>query len=304
MILSCIALFACDALAERLGVSRARRVWLGLAEAGILWNTSVIWGHPEDAIAVGLALYALVFAFDGRWTGAGWLFGAALATQPVVLLMFPVLLALVGRRQVVGLLTRAVVPAAALVITPLISQFHATTHALLDQPNYPLLDHATPWTALSPMLGGTGRNVAVAAGPGRIVALVLACGLGWWARRWRHEPDLIVWAAAMALALRCLTESVMVDFYIWPALAIAMVVAARLGRGRLAAAVMVAMFTTVVAQWHLGWLAWWIVVTVGVGVVLAAGSHLGRRTTSDLPGDLSVAVRGREPPAVLVGALR
>ena len=43
----------------------------------------MIWGHPEDAVAVGFALYALVFALDGRWTGAGWLFGAALATQPL-----------------------------------------------------------------------------------------------------------------------------------------------------------------------------------------------------------------------------
>ena len=303
-LLSAVALFACDALAERLGVGRGRRVALCVAEAIVLWNVSVMWGHPEDAVAVGLALYAFVFALDGRWTGAGWLFGAALATQPLVLLMFPVLLALGGRRQVVGLASRAVFPAVALVLTPLISQFHATTHALLDQPNYPGLDHATPWTALAPVLGGRGNSLVVAAGPGRVVALVMACALGWWARRWRHEPALIVWAAAAALALRCFTESVMVDFYVWPALAVGLAAAACVGRWRLAAATAAAVFTTAAAQWRLGWLPWWALVTAGLVVVLAVGTHIGRRSITEDACVPSVASLGREPPRVLVGALR
>jgi hypothetical protein len=151
LILGTVALFACDALAERLGVSRGRRAVLCVAEAAVLWNVLVIWGHPEDAVAVGLAIYALVLALNGRWTGAGWLFGAAMATQPLVFLMFPVILALGGRRQMLGFATRSLAPAAALILTPLISQFHATAHALLDQPNYPGIDHPTPWTALAPV---------------------------------------------------------------------------------------------------------------------------------------------------------
>jgi hypothetical protein len=304
LLISSVALFACDALAQRLGVSRVRRGVLCVVEAGVLWNLSVIWGHPEDAVAVGLALYALVFALDGRWTGAGWLFGAALATQPLVLLMFPVLVALAGRRQVIGLSVRGVLPAVALVVTPLVSQFQATTHALLDQPNYPHLDHATPWTALAPVLGGKGIYFSVAAGPGRVIALILACCLGWWARRWRERPDLIVWAAATALALRCFTESVMVAFYVWPALAVGLVVAARLGRGRLAAAGAVALFTTVAAQWHLGELPWWAIVTAGIAAVLALGVRPGSQPARAGVCDVSVVSRGREPPAILVGALQ
>ena len=34
-------------------------------------------------------------------------------------------------------------------------------------------------------------------------------------------------AAAFALALRCFTESVMVSFYVWPALAVGLVVVVR-----------------------------------------------------------------------------
>jgi len=301
MIVSAIVLFACDAIAERLGLSRARRAVLCLVEVSVLWNVAVLWGHPEDAVAVGLALYALLLAVDGRWVGAGWLFGVAMATQPLVLLMLPVLLALGGRRQIVGVVTRSIVPAAVLLVAPLISQFRATTHALFDQPNYPGVDHVTPWTALAPVIGGTGRGLTVAAGPGRIVALALACGLGWWARRWRHDPVLILWAAAAALALRCLTESVMVGFYVWPTLAIGLVVSARLGRWHLAAAGAAAVLTTAVAQWRLSWLPWWVTVTTGIVIVLILGTRIGLRSTSKSSSDLSVASRGREPPAVLVG---
>jgi hypothetical protein len=304
MLLSCIVLFASDALAERLGVGRGRRIVLCLAEAAVLWNVSVWWGHPEDAVAVGFAIYALVFALNGRWTGAGWLFGAAMATQPLVLLMLPVMLALVGRRQVVGFVVRSLSPAVLLLVTPLISQFHATVHAVLDQPNYPGVDHATPWTALAPVLSGKGHDLTVAAGPGRVVALILACGLGWWARRWRHQPELIVWAAAIALALRCLTESVMVGFYVWPPLALGLVVAAHAGRWRLAAGCVVACFTSVAAQWHLTWLPWWAIVATGIVAMVAVGARGGHRSITADTCDASVASRGREPPAVLVGALR
>ena len=208
------------------GSARGRRVALCVAEAAVLWNVSVVWGHPEDAVAVGLALYALLFALDGRWTGAGWLFGAAMATQPLILLMFPVLLALASRREIVGFVARSILPAVALLVTPLISQFHATTHALLDQPNYPGVDHATPWTALAPVISGKGTRSHRCRRPWTTWSPSLwPAVVGWRARRWRHDPDLIVWAAAVALALRCLTESVMVDFYVWPTLAVGLVVA-------------------------------------------------------------------------------
>jgi hypothetical protein len=58
ILLSCITLFAADALAERLGVSRGKRALLAAASAGALWNVSGRWGHPEDAVAVGLVLSA------------------------------------------------------------------------------------------------------------------------------------------------------------------------------------------------------------------------------------------------------
>ena len=121
LLLSCTALFACDALAERLQVPRPRRIVLCLAEAALLWNVTVWWGHPEDAVAVALAVYALIFVLDHRFAGAGWLFGAAVVFQPLVLLMLPVLLAKADRRHGIGFALRSVIPAGVLLAVPLIA---------------------------------------------------------------------------------------------------------------------------------------------------------------------------------------
>ena len=287
MLVSCVALFACDALAQRLGVSQARRVFMCVAEAVALWNVSVMWGHPEDALAVGLAVYALVFALDGRWTGAGWLFGAAVATQPLVLLMLPVLVGMAGRENAVKVIARSIVPAVAVVLTPLVANFHATAHALLEQPNFPNIDHVTPWTSLAPVVAGSGKGLEVAAGPGRVVALVLACGLGFVATRWRERPDVLVWAACAALTLRCLTESVMDPFYIWPPIAIALVVAARSSAWRFAAVAVVACASTAVSNWHLGEWLWWGIVT-GIVVFIVTVSVPQKAKDGERPLELKL----------------
>jgi glycerol uptake facilitator-like aquaporin len=65
---------------------------------------------------------------------------------------------------------------------------------------------------------------------------------------------MLMWAFALALALRCYTESVMTDYYLWPALALALVVAARCSNARFVIAIVAAIATTVTAQWHYSWL--------------------------------------------------
>ncbi|MGH9122064.1 MAG: hypothetical protein ACRDYC_08965, partial [Acidimicrobiales bacterium] len=302
ILISCSALFACDALAERLGVTRGRRRVLCVAEGLVLWNISVYWGHPEDAVAVALAVYALVLAFEGRWGGAGWLFGAAAATQPVVVLMLPVLLAFAGKNRALPLLVRASLPSVLLLATPLVAEFHATIHALVDQPNFPNIDHRTPWTSLAPHLGGSGQGLSVAAGPGRLVAIALACATGWRARRWRDHPETIVMAAAFTLALRCFTESVMVSFYVWPVLAVGLVMATRGSSWRWVFGVAAAVGVTVCSNSHLGEWAWWGLVNGGIAVLLWTGNP--SRPKHPLPIDTSAAdsaPAGDRPP-VLVGA--
>jgi hypothetical protein len=100
--ISAVALFAADAIAERLGATRPRRFWLAAASATALWSVTVRWGHPEDAVAVGLLLYAVLDLSDGKTSRSAWLTGAAVAVQPLVLLAFPLLAAVVEPRRLAG----------------------------------------------------------------------------------------------------------------------------------------------------------------------------------------------------------
>ena len=269
MVLSCMALFACDALTQRLQVSQPRRIVVSAVVAVLLWNVTVLFGHPEDAVAVAFAVYALVFALNRRFAGAGWLFGVALVFQPLVLLMLPVLLAMAGRRHVLGVIIRSVLPAAAPVILVLVADVRATTRALIDQPTSPTVNHATPWTALSPRLGGG----LVAAGPVRILGLLFAIGLGVWVyRRWLGRPELLAWSCSLALALRVYTESVMTSYYTSTAMMVGVAVAARCSARRFGIATVLAVSTTVVAQWRLGWFPWWAIQVVGLTALLAVAS--------------------------------
>ncbi len=277
LLVSCTAVFACDAMAEFLEIVRWRRAILSGVEAILLWGLVVVAGHPEDALAVALVTWALLWAFRDRWAGAGWLFGIALAIQPLVLVIFPVLLVLGGRQRTIGLLVRGAVPAAAVIIGPLVADPHDTLHAVVDQPTFPNLagNFKTLWTPLAPHLGSHGGTETVGGGPVRLVALALAAGIGWFTLRWRQRPEMIVWAAAVALALRVYTESVMTAYYTWPALALGVVIACRAVTWRFWVAVSAALVTTVVGQWKLESNLWWAVQVVGVTLVLAASAHPG-----------------------------
>jgi hypothetical protein len=276
-----IALVALDALAERLGVGPAKRAALGVAGAAVLFPVVGWWGHPEDAVAVGLFLFALLAAVDRRPVAAGWLTGVALAVQPLVVLGVPVLLgalggAFLGRGSFGGRLcwpfiVRAALPSLVLLAPVLAAAPHATLHALLDQPNFPGVDHPTPWTALAPHLGGHGKDLAVAAGPGRLVAVVGAGGLWPLASRWRGRPARLAALVAVALELRCLTESVMDPYYLWPALAVSVVLGATAGWRWLVVLALGALAVSVVAELPLGWVAWWTLSVLG-GAAVVAGS--------------------------------
>ena len=126
--LSAVALFAADAIAERLGVSRPKRALLAAVGAVALWNVSARWGHPEDAVAVGLLLLAILALADGRTGRSGWLLGAAVAVQPLVLLALPVVAATVAPRRLPGFLGRAVVPGAVLLAAAAAANWSATVH--------------------------------------------------------------------------------------------------------------------------------------------------------------------------------
>jgi hypothetical protein len=334
MALCCVTLFAADALAEQLGVSRWKRGLLAVASAGVLWNVSARWGHPEDAVAVGLLLYAILAQSRSRNGLAGWLAGAAICVQPLVLLAIPVMLAVLPWRRMPMFGVRAAVPSVVLLGAALLANWHAAYTSVTSQPNSATVNHPTAWTSLAPHLS----NGNVAAGPARLATIVLACCCAlavrrrWLSRLSAAEPkpslapaawDLaapggpagdggelvaagtgtatkgattvgtaaarsttpaaawwppavlaeVLWWAALTLALRSFFEPVMVSYYPWPPLAVALIPAATLSWPRLISAGLVAGGVTGAAQGtsHSAWI-WWAPLVAGLAVMLALAS--------------------------------
>jgi hypothetical protein len=313
--IGCLPLFAADALAERLEVPRWSRGLLALAGAGALWSVCARWGHPEDAVAVGLLLYAVLAQGNGRTAAAGWLAGAAVCVQPLVLLALPVMLALLPWRRMPAFLVRAALPSAVAVAVAAIANWHDTYQSVTSQPDSPVINHPTIWTSLAPQIA----NHNVAAGPFRLATIALACLCAVAVRRrWAgylsqegspREPtgapvpgltneavcaerrgkasatsarrrtgetlpgELLataLWWVAFTLALRSFFEPVMVSYYPWPPMAVALIPAATLGWRRLLAAGLVAGLLTAAAQGpsHDYWI-WWAPIVAGLVVLLA-----------------------------------
>ena len=276
--ISAVALFAADAIAERLGATRPRRFWLAAAGATALWSVTVRWGHPEDAVATGLLMYAVLDLADARTSRSAWLAGAAVAVQPLVLLAFPLLVAVVAPRRVIGYVTRAAIPAAVLLAAAAAANWTATIHAVTSQPNSPSIDHPTPWIYLRLMAPHLPQG-QIAAGPARIVSIVAACACALVvARRWRaarisapwdHDTLAgLLWWVALALALRSAFEPVMVSYYLWPPLAVALAAAARDWSRLLPVGVVtVALTFFSQVQWHDPW-TWWTPMVAGLALAL------------------------------------
>jgi len=280
-LVSAVALFAADALAERLGAGKLKRFLLAAASATALWNVSVRWGHPEDAVATGLVLYAALALSDARPRRAAWLAGAAVAIQPLVLLAFPILaVAAVEPRRLPGFVARAAILPIAAVGAAAAANWTATIHAITSQPNAPTIDHPTPWIYvhyLAPHLAGG----SVAAGPARALAILVAtgCGVATWRRwqtarlagRWSPE-DLagLLWWIAVVLALRSVFEPVMVSYYVWPPLAAALAAASR-DWIRLLPTTVTATVLTFLSQvsWRNPWV-WWTPMVVMLALTLLA----------------------------------
>jgi hypothetical protein len=308
--LCCVTLFAADALAERLGVTFWKRGLLALASACILWSVSARWGHPEDAVAVGLLLYAILAQSNGRLPLAGWLTGAAVCVQPLVLLAVPVMLAVLPWRRMVPFLVRGALPSAVLLGATAVANWHDTYLSVTSQPDSPVINHPTAWTSLAPAMS----NHNVAAGPFRLATIVLACLCALAVRRaWQARmpgdgpagtgtawtvPLLaeVLWWAALMLALRSFFEPVMVSYYPWPPMAVALIPAATLGWPRLFASGLIAGSLTAAAQGpsHAVWI-WWVPIVAGLVVQLAVSYpiRIGKPVTLLTPAEVATGPTGR-----------
>jgi hypothetical protein len=285
IVMSAPVLFAADRIAEYLDVTRHRRMALALAEAFVVANVSLKWGHPEDALSVALLLFAALDVVNGRWRRGGWLLGAGIAVQPFAVLALPALLTVVAvreRRQLPWLVARSLIPIGVLLVPALVFDWHEATQWIIHQPNFPAFNHATPWTSLASR--APGRFYAVSAGPGRLIGLVVGAAVAVVVcRRQARRVDAVLWTVAVAFWLWLVFESVIDSYYTWPVLAITLLLCARRSAWHLAAGAVLAIFVTWFSNvvWAGIW-PWWTILLLALGSLLVL-CWPGKGSTDSLP---------------------
>ena len=283
VLLSSSVFFAADAVAVRLGASLIRRLLICVGEVYALYNV-VHWGHPEDAVAVAFLLYSCLAASDKRWSMSAWLLGAAVAFQPFVLLALAVVFFPAGLRRFPGLLARAAAPAAALLVVPRAMNWSVTAQSLVIQPASPSGGRLTPWIHFAPSLAHLGPMDTnfVAGGPVRLLGVILSIIIGLWFRRAQRNLGLLIAAVALTLTFRCVFESVIAAYYVFPTIAFALVSlsVASWPRSLVAAFLAAALTWTSDFDPHVTWV-WWVIVA-GLAALVAVSWPLA-------------STRGREP---------
>ncbi len=304
MALGASVLFPLDAVAARLGLRGRRRALLVWSEAALIWPVVTFWGHPEDLIALGLGLYALRDARDGAWRRSALLLGAAIAFQPLVIVLAPLVLTSIPWRRWGAAIGLSAGPSLALLAAPLAHAWSTTVSLFANQPTYPSSNHPTPWVALSTVLQRASRvhgavvssaaaghysmhpavgtlGETVAGGPVRLVPIALSVLAAVYARCRRTERAL--WAlAAACLALRCLFEAVMTPYYAVPALAVGIALAAALSSRRFLLAAAGAAWCTWLGYRNAGTWGYYLPVVTTLVWTLASGWRLSTAPATPL----------------------
>lgn len=170
--------------------------------------------HPQDLLAMGLILFGVARAREGKWMWAGIFFGLALATNQFALLAWAALFFGVPKNQRIRFLSWTVVAAAVIDLPFVILTSGRAFGAVVFSSG----------SLVSP-LGGTLvweahiRGVALFI-VSRVLPPILALGLGWWAARRLGprilEPVPLMSLIATALTLRLVLESNLWGYYFMP----------------------------------------------------------------------------------------
>jgi hypothetical protein len=254
--------------------------------------------HPEDLMAMGLALGGLACVRRDVWAWAGLLLGLAIVTQQFALLVLAPLVVIAPRNRRIRLVGTAI-GAAVVVVIPVIW----ITHGRLVQ--------ALAGVGATQSGGGTVLAATHIHGPvlffaSRVVPVLLALLLARWASVRSHpdplEPAVLISLIATSLAFRLVFEVNIYGYYLMP-VALSLVVMDAL-RGRIRVSVLVWLAAASLAFMPLPWgydpwgngppIWLWQILLVPAAVVLAARpliSSLRHRSYSE---------SHAEPPAMSV----
>lgn len=251
--MSAIPLVSLDSLALRLGYRKSTRIWLTVGEALLLWQVIAWYGHPEDALALGFAIWAVLASKSEKYEKSGWLMGVGLCFQPLVIVIVPILWSQFPDTKRKMFILRSALFPAVLVGTFLASNPHGTWLALHEQLSSPQVNHATPWAYIASKSGrqvaykpatrvvvnGSARSSleyfravraprSIQQGFSNLLIVFTAGCIGLWLS-WKKVAlrlAMLVWIAALALSIRTVFEPVMISYYFWPYSALALVVLA------------------------------------------------------------------------------
>ena len=120
-------------------------------ESVVIFQVVTLWGHPEDVVALGLALYALMASFRGRWSLSGLALGcrhrrpsrSSSSWSP-----WPSSGCPAGTE--LDSACYGALPSVLLLSAPLATEWQQTSGDPPPPGELQFLDHATPWIALSP----------------------------------------------------------------------------------------------------------------------------------------------------------
>ncbi len=251
-------------------VGRGRRGWepatlFVVACLLPVWMCVQSFFHPQDLVAMGLALCAMACAGRGRWVGAGVLIVlAVLAQQFALLVAVPLLVLAPANRRVpfaaAGLATGA------LVVLPLmaLTSGHALTSVALGTGG----DYSVGGTVLWHLhLSGTPAVLLT-----RVAPVAVSLALSWWLLRRigpaALEPTNLISVVAVSLSLRLVFEQNLIQYY-FMALGVALILL-DVTRGRVR--------TSVVA-----WLLAMSLVICSYGILPFGAVGWGRSFQDDLP---------------------
>jgi hypothetical protein len=225
---------AADCWLRRLEVGRTARVVV-LAVVSLLVAPAILWGHPEDVMALGCGLYGLAAARDGR-RSAGWWMGAALAFQIEAVLVLPLCLAVLPSGRWRSYTTRALVLPAAVLAVPLVGDPSTTVDTLVHQHVSAGGSRYTPTYHLLP--GGAGSPIEVL-----IVVCASLVGVGVARRRDQIDDGTLLWLTGMVVSLRLFGPSLF-PYYLVPGLVLLCLAAATRRPARLAATLVMGLALT------------------------------------------------------------
>jgi len=203
-------LYAVRALATEAGIRRGRLILQVLVALLAITSISIVYGHYEDVLALGLVMLAGREALRARsLAGALWL-GVAIAVKQWALLALPVYLALAPPGRRLRALGAAMALPAALALFTLAMDWPHASKALFQARTFPQVGHAALWVShQTQVLVGT---------PSRAGAFVVAFAVAW--RLWgRPEPGPVLAGFGLTFLSRVPFEPTLYSYYLGPALA-------------------------------------------------------------------------------------